>query len=49
MRARLGLAIALLVAACGGGVTLTSATPISNAITFQDPLYHAGSSAPCGR
>ena len=28
--------------------TLTSAKPISNAITYQDPLYHAGTSLSCG-
>lgn len=30
-------------------VTLTSATAISNTLVYQDPLYHAGSSAPCAR
>ena len=30
-------------------VSLTSATPISNTLVYQDPLYHAGSSAPCSR
>jgi hypothetical protein len=33
-----------------GGVMViqaTSATPVSNAITYQDPLYHAGASPTC--
>jgi hypothetical protein len=28
-------------------VELTSATPIDNTITYQDPLYHAGTSLTC--